>query len=54
MSKQRAVKAADLRIELANVNLIPDLTRERIVLAPAAGTGGFAQPPTTRLGHRFP
>ena len=26
MSKQRAVKAADLRIELANVNLIPDFS----------------------------
>jgi outer membrane protein, heavy metal efflux system len=50
MSKQRAVKAADLRIELANVNLIPDLSVSGAYSHTAAGTGGFAQPPDNTLG----
>jgi cobalt-zinc-cadmium efflux system outer membrane protein len=50
MSKQRAVKAADLRIELANVNLIPDFSVSGSYSHTAAGTGGFAQPPDNALG----
>jgi outer membrane protein, heavy metal efflux system len=50
MSKQRAVKAADLRIELANVNLIPDFSVSGSYSHTAAGTGGFAQPPDNTLG----
>jgi cobalt-zinc-cadmium efflux system outer membrane protein len=50
MSKQRAAKAADLRIELANVNLIPDLSVSGSYSHTAAGTGGFAQPPDNTLG----
>lgn len=44
VSKQRALKAAELRIELANVNLIPDVTVSGAYSHLAAGTGGFAQP----------
>ncbi|HVN21152.1 MAG TPA: TolC family protein [Dongiaceae bacterium] len=44
VSKQRALKAADLRIELANVNLLPDVTVSGFFSHLAAGTGGFAQP----------
>ncbi|HTP44947.1 MAG TPA: TolC family protein [Candidatus Acidoferrum sp.] len=44
LSRQRALKAADLRIELANANLIPDLTVSGSYSHLAAGTGGFAQP----------
>jgi len=50
MSKQRAVKAADLRIELASVNLIPDLSVSGSYSHTATGTGGFAQPPDNTLG----
>ena len=50
VSKQRAVKAADLRIELANVNLLPDVTVSGAYSHIAAGTGGFAQPEDNTLG----
>jgi cobalt-zinc-cadmium efflux system outer membrane protein len=44
VSKRRALKATELRIELANVNLIPDVTVSGAYSHLAAGTGGFAQP----------
>jgi cobalt-zinc-cadmium efflux system outer membrane protein len=50
ISKQRAIKAADLRIELANVNLIPDLSVSGSYSHTATGTGGFAQPADNTLG----
>ena len=50
MSKKRAIQAADLRIELANVNLIPDLGVSGSYSHTATGTGGFAQPPDNTLG----
>jgi cobalt-zinc-cadmium efflux system outer membrane protein len=50
ISKQRAIKTADLRIELANVNLIPDLSVSGSYSHLAAGTGGFAQPADNTLG----
>jgi cobalt-zinc-cadmium efflux system outer membrane protein len=50
ISKQRAVKAADLRIELANVNLIPDVSVSGSYSHTATGTGGFVQPADNTLG----
>jgi len=50
ISKQRAIKAADLRIELANVNLIPDLSVSGSYSHTATGTGGFVQPSDNTLG----
>jgi cobalt-zinc-cadmium efflux system outer membrane protein len=50
ISKQRAIKAADLRIELANVNLIPDLSVGGSYSHTATGTGGFVQPADNTLG----
>jgi outer membrane protein, heavy metal efflux system len=50
VSKQRAIKAADLRIELANVNLIPDLSVSGSYSHTATGTGGFVQPADNTLG----
>jgi cobalt-zinc-cadmium efflux system outer membrane protein len=50
ISKQRAIKAADLRIELANVNLIPDLSVSGSYSHTATGTGGFIQPADNTLG----
>ena len=50
ISKQRALKAADLRIELASVNLIPDLNVSGSYSHTATGTAGFAQPADNTLG----
>jgi cobalt-zinc-cadmium efflux system outer membrane protein len=50
ISKRRAIQAADLRIELANVNLIPDLSVSGSYSHTGTGTGGFAQPPDNTLG----
>jgi len=50
LSRQRAVKAAELRQELARVNLIPDLFVNGSYSHTGAGTGGFAQPPDSTLG----
>jgi cobalt-zinc-cadmium efflux system outer membrane protein len=50
ISKQRAIKAADLRIELANVNLIPDLSVSGSYSHTGTGTGGFSQPADNTLG----
>jgi cobalt-zinc-cadmium efflux system outer membrane protein len=47
--KQRALKAAELRIELAKVNLLPDLTVSGAYSHLAAGTGGFVQPADNTL-----
>src|SRR4029077_10389510 len=50
MSKKRAILAADLRIEVANVNLIPDLSVSGSYSHTATGTGGIRQPADTLLG----
>lgn len=50
ISKQRAIKAAELRIELANANLLPDLSVSGSYSHTATGTGGFVQPPDNTLG----
>ena len=50
MSKQRAIQAAELRIELANVNLIPDFSVSGSYSHTATGTGGFIQPADNTLG----
>jgi outer membrane protein, heavy metal efflux system len=50
ISKQRAIKAADLRIELANANLLPELSVSGSYSHTATGTGGFAQPADNTLG----
>jgi outer membrane protein, heavy metal efflux system len=50
ISKQRAINTADRRIELANVNLIPDLSVSGSYSHTATGTGGFVQPPDNTLG----
>jgi outer membrane protein, heavy metal efflux system len=49
LSKQRALKTAELRIELANLNLLPDLTVSGAYSHLAAGTGGFVQPADNTL-----
>jgi len=49
LSKQRGLKAAELRIELANVNLLPDLTVSGGYSHLAEGTGGFVQPADNTL-----
>lgn len=50
LSRQRAVKAADLRIELAQANLIPDLGVNGSYSHTGTGTAGFVQPPDNTLG----
>jgi outer membrane protein, heavy metal efflux system len=50
ISRQRAVKAADLRIELAQANLIPDLGVSGSYSHTGPGTGGFVQPADNTLG----
>src|ERR1700730_3930118 len=50
MSRQRAVKAADLRIEWAQANLIPDLGVSGSYSHTGTGTAGFVQPPDNTLG----
>jgi outer membrane protein, heavy metal efflux system len=50
ISKQRAIKAADLRIELADVNLLPDLSVSGSYSHTTTGTGGFVQPADNTLG----
>src|SRR5262249_23618792 len=49
VSKQRALKAADYRIELASVNLIPDLTFSGSYSHLVPGTAGFQQPADNTL-----
>jgi cobalt-zinc-cadmium efflux system outer membrane protein len=50
VSKQRAIQAADLRTELANVNRIPDFSVSGSYSHTATGTGGFIQPADNTLG----
>ena len=50
LSRQRAVRAADLRIELAQANLIPDLGVNGSYSHTGTGTAGFVQPPDNTLG----
>src|SRR4029077_8176726 len=50
LARQRAVKAAELRQELAHVNLIPDLSVNASYSHTATGTGGFVQPADNTLG----
>jgi outer membrane protein, heavy metal efflux system len=50
LARQRAVKAAELRQELAHVNLIPDLSVSASYSHTATGTGGFVQPADNTLG----
>jgi cobalt-zinc-cadmium efflux system outer membrane protein len=50
LSRQRAVQAAELRIELAQANLIPDLGVGGSYSHTGTGTGGFVQPPDNTLG----
>ncbi|HET7108064.1 MAG TPA: TolC family protein [Candidatus Acidoferrum sp.] len=49
ISKTRALKAAELRIELAKTNLIPDVSFSGAYAHTGLGTGGFAQPPDNTL-----
>jgi len=49
ISKTRALKAADLRIDLAKANLIPDVSFGGGFTHTGVGTGGFAQPEDTTL-----
>jgi outer membrane protein, heavy metal efflux system len=50
LSRQRAVQAAELRIQLAQANLIPDLGVSGTYSHTGTGTGGFVQPPDNTLG----
>jgi cobalt-zinc-cadmium efflux system outer membrane protein len=53
LSRQRAVKAAELRVELARTNLIPDLGVSGSYSHTGTGTAGFAQPADNTLGASF-
>jgi cobalt-zinc-cadmium efflux system outer membrane protein len=53
LSRQHAVQAASDRIELARVNLIPDLSVSGSYSHTGSGTGGFSQPPDSALGASF-
>jgi outer membrane protein, heavy metal efflux system len=50
ISKTRALRAADLRIELARANLVPDVSVSGSYSHTGTGTGGFSQPPDNALG----
>jgi cobalt-zinc-cadmium efflux system outer membrane protein len=50
LSRQRALKAAELRIQLAQANLIPDLGVNGSYSHTGTGTAGFVQPPDNTLG----
>jgi outer membrane protein, heavy metal efflux system len=50
LSKTRALRAADLRIELAHADLIPDVSVNGSYAHTGNGTGGFLQPPDSALG----
>ena len=50
ISRQRAVRAAELRIELAQTNLIPDLGVSGSYSHTGVGTAGFVQPADNTLG----
>jgi outer membrane protein, heavy metal efflux system len=50
LSRQRAVQAAELRIGLAQANLVPDLGVNGSYSHTGTGTAGFVQPPDNTLG----
>jgi cobalt-zinc-cadmium efflux system outer membrane protein len=50
LSRQRAVQAAELRIGLAQANLVPDLGMSGSYSHTGTGTAGFVQPPDNTLG----
>ncbi len=50
LSRQRALNAAELRIKLAQANLIPDLGLGGSYSHTGTGTAGFVQPPDNTLG----
>jgi outer membrane protein, heavy metal efflux system len=50
LSRQRAVQAAGLRMELAQANLVPDLGVSGSYSHTGTGTAGFVQPPDNTLG----
>ena len=50
ISRQRAVIAADLRIQLAQTNLVPDLGVSGSYSHTGTGTAGFVQPADNTLG----
>jgi outer membrane protein, heavy metal efflux system len=50
ISRQRAVQAAGLRIQLAQASLVPDLGVGGSYSHTGSGTGGFVQPPDNTLG----
>jgi cobalt-zinc-cadmium efflux system outer membrane protein len=50
LSRQRAVDAASLRIQVAQANLVPDLGVSGSYSHTGTGTGGFVQPPDNTLG----
>jgi len=50
VSRTRALKAADLHLELARANLVPDLSVSGSYGHTGTGTGGFSQPPDNTIG----
>jgi cobalt-zinc-cadmium efflux system outer membrane protein len=50
LSRQRALQATELRIQLAQANLVPDLGVSGTYSHTGTGTGGFVQPPDNTLG----
>jgi cobalt-zinc-cadmium efflux system outer membrane protein len=50
ISKTRALRAVDRRIELARANLVPDISVSGSYSHTGTGTGGFSQPPDNTLG----
>lgn len=50
LSRTRAVSAADLRIRLAQANLVPDIAVNGGYSHTGTGTGGFSQPPDNTIG----
>jgi len=53
LSRERGVKASELRVSLAQANLVPDLAVSGTYSHTGTGTGGFAQPPDNTLGASF-
>jgi cobalt-zinc-cadmium efflux system outer membrane protein len=49
ISKKRALKSAELRIDIAKTNLIPDVSFGGAYTHSGVGTGGFAQPADNTL-----
>lgn len=49
-SHQHAVQATDIRVKLAQANLVPDIALSGSYSHTGTGTGGFVQPPDNTLG----